>query len=264
MVGAARASPVPARAPDRAHAGRRRRDQAEQVATDLRWVDARLRASGPAGPSADLALIGTPRAERLRRVLAQQAHLLAPTDSPALADRHPLQPGQPRPGLGTPGQGPGRRPRTASAGQRMAAAGPDPPRHCSAPSLVTTAWWKRWRSPRTAPGSRPAALTRRCGSGTRPPARSAPSSPATTAVEAVAIAPDGTWLATAGHDGRSGSGTRPPACSAPSSTGHNSRVEAVAIAPDGTWLATAGHDEGSDLGCGHRPAARHPDRPPGR
>ena len=59
-----------------------RADQAEEIAADLRWVGARLQASGPAGPYADLALIGTPRAERLGRVLGQAAHLLAPTDPP--------------------------------------------------------------------------------------------------------------------------------------------------------------------------------------
>jgi len=57
-----------------------RGSQAEQTAADLRWADARLRASGPAGPSADLALIGTTKAERLRQLLVQAAHLLAPTD----------------------------------------------------------------------------------------------------------------------------------------------------------------------------------------
>ena len=36
-------------------------------------------------------------------------------------------------------------------------------------------------------------------------------------VTAVAIAPDGTWLASAGGTGRCGSGTRPPASSAPPS-----------------------------------------------
>ena len=83
MVGAARGGPVPAGASDRASARRRAgRSQAEEVAADLRWVGARLQASGPAGPYADLALIGTPRAERLARVLGQAAHLLAPTDPP--------------------------------------------------------------------------------------------------------------------------------------------------------------------------------------
>ena len=59
-----------------------RADEAEEVAADLRWVGARLQASGPAGPYADLARIGTPRAQRLARVLGQAAHLLAPTDPP--------------------------------------------------------------------------------------------------------------------------------------------------------------------------------------
>jgi hypothetical protein len=64
-----------------------RDSQAEQTATDLRWADARLRASGPAGPSADLALIGTPRAERLRQVLGQAAHLWSRTSlTPADVD----------------------------------------------------------------------------------------------------------------------------------------------------------------------------------
>src|ERR1022692_3066653 len=61
--------------------------QAEGLAADLRWAGTRLQASGPAGPYADLTLIGTPRAQRLRRVLGQAAHLLAPTDPPhSLAD----------------------------------------------------------------------------------------------------------------------------------------------------------------------------------
>jgi hypothetical protein len=56
--------------------------EAEEIAADLRWVGARLQRYRPAGPFADLALIGTPRAERLRRVLGQAAHLLAPTNPP--------------------------------------------------------------------------------------------------------------------------------------------------------------------------------------
>ena len=51
--------------------------EAEDVASDLRWVVARLRASGPAAPAADLSLIDTPRARRLAAVLARSAHLLA-------------------------------------------------------------------------------------------------------------------------------------------------------------------------------------------
>jgi WD40 repeat protein len=54
--------------------------EAEVVAADLRWAGMRLQASGPVAPYADLAVIGTPRAERLARLLGQAAHLLAPTD----------------------------------------------------------------------------------------------------------------------------------------------------------------------------------------
>ncbi len=58
----------------------------------------------------------------------------------------------------------------------------------------------------------------------------------------VAIAPDGTWLATASHDGTvriwDATRNRTAAPHRPLPTG----VNAVAISPDGTWLATTSHD----------------------
>jgi WD40 repeat protein len=60
-------------------------------------------------------------------------------------------------------------------------------------------------------------------------------------VEQVAIAPDGTWLATAsGSEARiwSTEGTLRAILYS-----HKGLVTAVAIAPDGTWLATASHDK---------------------
>ncbi|MFF4427090.1 WD40 repeat domain-containing protein [Streptomyces sp. NPDC001549] len=61
-------------------------------------------------------------------------------------------------------------------------------------------------------------------------------------VNSVVIAPDGTWLASAGDDKLvriwdRGSGT----CTA-ALGGHTGWVESVVIAPDGTWLASAGDD----------------------
>ena len=56
--------------------------EAEALVGDLRWVGTRLERFGPAAPAADLAAAGTPRAARLRGVLARTAHLLAPTNRP--------------------------------------------------------------------------------------------------------------------------------------------------------------------------------------
>jgi len=71
--------------------------------------------------------------------------------------------------------------------------------------------------------------------------------------EAVAIAPDGTWLATTSWDGTAriwAADGKPRA----TLTGHKEAVEAVAIAPDGTWLATASHDQR----CGPGPRTAPP------
>jgi WD40 repeat protein len=56
--------------------------------------------------------------------------------------------------------------------------------------------------------------------------------------EAVAIAPDSSWLVTASDDGtaRTWAADGTPRATL---TGHTDALEAVAIAPDGTWLVTA-------------------------
>ncbi len=62
-------------------------------------------------------------------------------------------------------------------------------------------------------------------------------------VEAVAVAPDGSWLAyRRAGTGRCGSGMRPAVRQRATLKGHTGRVEAVAVAPDGSWLATGGWD----------------------
>ena len=111
--------------------------------------------------------------------------------------------------------------------------------------------------------------TGRCGSGTRTPGRPATPSPATPArVSALAVAPDGTWLATARRR-RDGADLGPATGQTRHTlTGHTGGVSALAVAPDGTWLASAGDDDdGADLG--HRLGIRrhvdpHRPRPPTR
>ena len=58
----------------------------------------------------------------------------------------------------------------------------------------------------------------------------------------MAIAPDGTWLATTSEDktARIWAADGTPLATL---TGHKDSVRAVAIAPDGTWLATASWDK---------------------
>ena len=61
-------------------------------------------------------------------------------------------------------------------------------------------------------------------------------------LQALLVAPDGRWLASAGQDGTvriwdpvTGTATRVV-------TGHTAPVQALAVAPDGGWLASAGQD----------------------
>jgi WD40 repeat protein len=57
----------------------------------------------------------------------------------------------------------------------------------------------------------------------------------------VAIAPDGSWLVTAGADKKARIWAADGTARA-TLTGHAGRVTGVAIAPDGTWLATTSWD----------------------
>src|ERR1039458_789505 len=216
--------------------------QAEGLAADLRWAGTRLQASGPAGPYADLTLIGTPRAQRLRRVLGQAAHLLAPTDPPhsladilysrishdrdwgaqaqaltdsrklpALINHWPL-PDLPHPAL--------RRILTGHTDSVIAVA--------IAPDSTWLASASRDRSVRIwdpATGQQRALLTGH-----------------TDPEIAVAIAPDSTWLASASRDRSVRIWDPATGQQRALLTGHTDPVTAVAIAPDGTWLASASWD----------------------
>jgi WD40 repeat protein len=213
--------------------------QAEEVAADLRWVGAHLSASGPAGPYADLALVGTLRAKRLGRVLAQAAHLLAPTDPPyslidilysrvsndpgwaaqaealtvsrqptALINKWPL-PDLPGPALRrtfTGHVGPVTAVAIAQDGSWLASGGGDRSVRIWDPDTGQLRREFRVRGP----------------------------------VTAVAIAPDGSWLASAGEDGSVRIWDLVTGEQRAVLAGHARWVAAVAIAPDGSWLASAG------------------------
>jgi WD40 repeat protein len=60
-----------------------RRDNADVITSDLRWVSAQLAEFGPTAPVADLSMIGTPKAKRLAATITRASHLLGPTDPPA-------------------------------------------------------------------------------------------------------------------------------------------------------------------------------------
>ena len=172
----------------------------EIVATDLRWVGARLEQAGPVGPFSDLALIGTPPAERVRRLFGQAAHLLAPTEPPhsqvdILYSRVSHDPDW------------GNQAHTLSTDRRQ-------------PALIN-----RWPLP-----DLPDPALQRAFTGH------------TRKVNAVAIAPDGSWLATGGDDGTARIWDPATGRQRAVLTGHTLAIYAVAIAPDGTWLATTSYD----------------------
>jgi len=181
--------------------------EAEELAVDLRWAGARLELSGPAGPYADLARIGTPRAQRLARVLGQAAHLLAPADPPHSLTDILYSRVSHDPDWGAQAQ-------ALSASRKL-------------PALIN-----KWPLPDLPHPALQRALTGHTGLNVRP---------LTGRVTAVAIAPDGTWLAT-GSDDRSVRIWDPATGRQRATLGHTGAVTAVAIAPDGTWLATASRD----------------------
>ncbi len=217
-------------------------DQAEAVVCDLRWVGARLQRFGPAAPAADLAAAGTPRASRLRAVLARTTHLLAPTEpngavvdvlhsrvaedpdwgpevtalrdicrQPRLVNRWPL------PDLGDPAL---RRVLTGHTdGVEAVAVAPDGSWLVTGSRDGTARIWD------VPTGQRRATLTGH-----------------TDGVEAVAVAPDGSWLVTGSRDGTARIWDVPTGQRRATLPGHSNRVVAVAVAPDGSWLATGSWD----------------------
>jgi WD40 repeat protein len=218
---------------------------AEALATDLRWVATRLDHDGPAAPHADLARAGTPLAGHLARILAQNAHLLAPTD-PAYSltdilcsrvshDQHwapqaqaiqatraypALTPAWPPPDTSHPGL---RRTIRYHAARAAVAVAPDATWFATASDKGGT--MRIWDTATGQPRGTHKGHNKR--------------------VTVLAAAADSTCLATASLDGTVR--TWDTAAGQPRATLTGklaANVTALAVAPDGTWLATA-HKDGT-------------------
>ena len=223
--------------------GAGRGGEAGEIVGDLRWVGARVQGFGPAAPAADLSLVDSPRAVRLRAVLARTAHLLAPTN-PATAVVDVLH--------SRVATDPDWEPQVTAlrdlcSRPRLVNSWPPPDLPDSALRRVLTGHAGRVTAVVIAPEG--SWLASGSVDGTVRIWDAATGQHRTTLtghddpVTAVAIAPDGSWLAGGGTDGAVRIWDVATGQQRTSLARHDNPVTAVAIAPDGSWLAT-----GSDYG----------------
>ena len=218
-------------------------EQAEAVACDIRWVEARLHQRGPAAPWSDCMRVPTPAAAGRARDLAQAAHLLAPT-SPAYALTAVLHS---RLGLlrGWTEQVTARQSQFTYPALRNYWPLPDlpsaalvrvlatrPHEHVTEVAIAPDGTWLATASDdgtvriwNPVTGAQTATLIGHAGE-----------------VAKVAIAPDGSWLVTVSKDGSVRVWDPATGAQTATLTGHNDKVTAAAIAPDGTWLVTVSKD----------------------
>ncbi|MEI5101828.1 NB-ARC domain-containing protein [Streptomyces sp. PmtG] len=190
--------------------GAGRNAEAESVAGDIHWIEARLRQRGPTGPTRDLAQIPTTAAADRGRDLGRVAHLLGPLHVGPVAAGHDAD-----------------RLLANVLHSRLA------PLLCWYPQIVAR---------QLSPSARPLLANRWYPPDLPPPGLLRTLVGHEGVPNAVAVAPDGLWLATGDEQGevrlwdiRSGH------CTAVL-TGHRAPVTALSFAPDGTWLASGGSD----------------------
>jgi hypothetical protein len=219
-----------------------RTGDAEAVAGDLRWVGARLERFGPAAPAADLSMVGTARAARMRIALARAAHLLAPVE-PAGAVVDILHSRI----ADDPDWGPQVRAlRDTYRRSRLVNLWPMPDLADPALHRVLSGHADRVKAVAVAPdGSWLASAggnTVRIWDVATGRERATLEDP-TNWVETVAVAPDGSWLASGGGDRTVRIWDVTAGRERAVLTGHACVVRAVAVAPDGNWLASASPDQ---------------------
>ena len=217
-----------------------RSDEAEAVAGDLRWVEARLAHHGPSAPYADLSRIPTELAAARAGTLARAAHLLAPTrPEHSLASvlhshiRHEpcwqnqafrRQASLPRPHLSSRWP----LPDLLGQGLKRTLTGHTDRVSCVAVAhdgswLASASWDHTVRLWDARTGQQTRTLTGH-----------------TNIVTGIAIAPDDTWLVTTSWDHTARVWDTRTGEEIHTLTGHTDIVTAVAVAPGGTWFATTG------------------------